>query len=151
MTDQPGAITQDEGLLAGIAHLFGWLVALIVWATQKDKSRYVRFQSIQAMAYDVIVYVVLLSIIIVIVLLAVGIVAVGVGDIAVFGSQNNPAALPVRSVVAFLTATPLLLACVLLPAIIITFVIRLIATIQTIQGKNFYYPWLGKWVESKLT
>lgn len=47
--------TQDERLLAGIAHtgIFTLLGTLIIWLTQKDKSKYVGFQARQALIYQI--------------------------------------------------------------------------------------------------
>lgn len=39
--------SSDERLMAAVSHLFGLLVAIIVWATQKEKSIFVRFQAVQ--------------------------------------------------------------------------------------------------------
>jgi hypothetical protein len=49
--------TQDERVLAAIAHAtiiwpaIGILAPLVVWATQREKSRFVAFQALQAGAY----------------------------------------------------------------------------------------------------
>jgi len=62
-------VSQDEKTLAGLAHgsillgLFtngvgGIVAALVIWAIQKDKSRYVALQALQAMVYQVITFVV---------------------------------------------------------------------------------------------
>src|SRR5215207_9500714 len=47
--------TSDEQMLGALAHFFGILGALIIWTLQKDKSRFVRFQATQALAFDFIV------------------------------------------------------------------------------------------------
>ncbi len=151
MTQQPVTITPDESLLAGISHLFGWLAALIVWATQKDKSRFVRFQAIQSMAFDALVFIfnlIALSIITVIIL---GVLMLGIGDLAIFGTNGNPNADTVRTVVAAMAATPFLIACIFGPISIAILVARIMAAVQTFQGKNFHYPWLGKQLESRFT
>jgi uncharacterized protein len=50
--------TPDERVMAGLAHisalmpLMGTLAPIIIWVTQKDKSRYVAFQALQALAYQ---------------------------------------------------------------------------------------------------
>ena len=147
MSQQPLAPTSDEGILAAIAHFFGFLVALIVWATQKDKSRYVRFQAIQAMAFDLIVTIALSLVVGCMLVLIFGVLALGIGDIVIWGSQANPAAEPIRSVIALMTGLPLLIPCIIVPIVAIIFVARLIATIQTFQGKDFRYPWLGQFLE----
>jgi uncharacterized Tic20 family protein len=147
MTQQPLAPTSDEGLMAAISHFFGLLVALIVWATQKDKSRFVRFQAIQAMAFDLIVSVAVFLIVGCMMVAIFGVLALGIGDIAIIGSQSNPTAEPFRTLIALMTAVPLLIPCIIFPVVGIIFVARLIATIQTFQGKDFHYPWLGSLIE----
>ena len=50
---------QDERIMAALAHassiLFGMgaIGAIVIWATQKDKSRYVAFQALQATIYQI--------------------------------------------------------------------------------------------------
>jgi uncharacterized Tic20 family protein len=150
MTDHAGIPTSAESLMAAISHFFGFIVALIVWATQKDKSRFVRFQSIQAMAFDVSVFVILLLVVGFIMILVFGSVALGLGDLAILGSQSNPTPEPVWTVIALLAGVPLLIPCMIIPVIVAIFIFRLIATIETFQGKNYHYPWLGKQVESMI-
>lgn len=56
--------TQDERLLATLAHasillgyftsgIGGIIAALVIWLTQREKSKYIAFQALQAMAYQV--------------------------------------------------------------------------------------------------
>jgi hypothetical protein len=63
---QPTAVSQDEKVLAGLAHgsillgavtsgIGGIVAALIIWLTQKDKSAYTAFQALQALVYQVAV------------------------------------------------------------------------------------------------
>lgn len=151
MSNQAGNPTSDESLMAAIAHFFGFLIALIVWVTQKDKSRFVRFQSIQALAFDLAVSVIMLIVVGIIMIVVFGVLALGVGDLVILGSQGNPTAEPVRIVVALLTAVPFLIPCTIIPVVGVIFVARLVATIQTFQGKNFHYPWLGRWIEKMLS
>jgi uncharacterized Tic20 family protein len=52
----------DDQLMAALAHagiLITVIVALIIWLTQKDKSKYVKYQAKQALVYQVIVAVVM--------------------------------------------------------------------------------------------
>jgi len=42
----------DERLMGALAHFFGLIAALVIWALQKDKSKYVWFQAVQALAFD---------------------------------------------------------------------------------------------------
>ncbi len=150
MTQQPLTPTSDERVLAAIAHFFGFLVALIIWAFQKDKSRFIRFQSIQAMAFDLLILILAFVVVGCMVFFIFGALAVGVGDIAILGSQANPSAEAVRTLIALMTGVPLLLPCIFLPFIGAIFIAKLIATIQTFQGKDFHYPWLGDLVERSI-
>jgi uncharacterized Tic20 family protein len=49
---------QDERIMAGLAHvsailpMMGVIAPIVIWATQKDKSKYVAFQALQAVAYQ---------------------------------------------------------------------------------------------------
>ena len=150
MNDKPQTPTSDESLMAAISHFLGILVALLVWATQKDKSRFVRFQSIQAMAFDLVVSIFVFLVVGGLLVLIFGLIALGIGDIAIMGSQNNPTAEPVRAFIALMTALPFLVTCFLIPMAAIIFIARLIATIETFQGKDFHYPWLGNLVERSM-
>jgi uncharacterized Tic20 family protein len=52
--------SQDERTMAALAHgsviLFGMgaIAAILIWMTQKEKSRYVAFQALQATAYQLV-------------------------------------------------------------------------------------------------
>jgi uncharacterized Tic20 family protein len=63
---QPMTVSQDEKVLAGLAHgsillgaftsgIGGIVAALVIWLTQKDKSAYTAFQALQALVYQVAV------------------------------------------------------------------------------------------------
>ena len=51
---------QEERIMAALAHSgalilgMGIIVGVLLWATQKDKSRYVAFQSLQAVVYQIV-------------------------------------------------------------------------------------------------
>jgi tetratricopeptide (TPR) repeat protein len=51
--------TPDERILAGLSHggiilsVFGLLIPVFIWITQREKSRFVAFQSLQALDYQV--------------------------------------------------------------------------------------------------
>jgi uncharacterized Tic20 family protein len=147
MSQQSMTPTSDESEMAALSHFLGWLVALIMWATQKDKSPYVRFQAMQALAFDLITGLVASLMVACMVTLLFGVLGVGIADIAILGSQAIPTAEPIRTVVALMTTVPLFIPCMIIPIVAVIFIARLIATIQTLQGKDFRYPWLGKLVE----
>lgn len=51
---------QDERIMSALAHgsiiLFGMgiIAAVVIWVTQKDRSRYVSFQALQALVYQIV-------------------------------------------------------------------------------------------------
>jgi uncharacterized Tic20 family protein len=53
-----GEITQDERILAALAHasvilpFWGLIGAIVIWATQREKSRFVSFQALQGVVYQ---------------------------------------------------------------------------------------------------
>jgi uncharacterized Tic20 family protein len=53
-------LTQDERVTAALAHatvilpMMGVLGAIVIWATQKDKSPYAAFQALQATVYHIV-------------------------------------------------------------------------------------------------
>lgn len=144
MTEQRVAITSDDRLLAGLAHLLGWVVALIVWATQKDRSRYVRFQAVQALAFD--------GVVIVVVFLLMGCLMGGfflvmfltmAGTMAAANS-GDPGSL------AWFFWLPFGQFLIWIPMVLgmgAVFLIRLFAAWNVLQGRDFRYPWLGRQVE----
>jgi uncharacterized Tic20 family protein len=50
--------TQDERVMAALAHIsallpmMGVIAPIVIWVTQKEKSQYVAFQALQALAYQ---------------------------------------------------------------------------------------------------
>jgi uncharacterized membrane protein len=99
------------------------------------------------MAFDLVVSVIVLLAVGCMMVLIFGVLALGIGDFALIGSQSNPTVEPFRVLISMMTAIPLLIPCIMVPVIGIIFLARLIATIQTFQGKDFHYPWLGRLVE----
>jgi len=55
----PTRPTPDERVTAALAHaatllpMMGALASIVIWATQKDRSRYVAFQALQAAVYQI--------------------------------------------------------------------------------------------------
>ena len=53
--------SQDERIMAALSHgavlipIWGIVIAVIVWITQKDKSKYTAFQSLQALVYQLFI------------------------------------------------------------------------------------------------
>lgn len=137
-------VNSDNRMLAAAAHFLGLWGALIIWATQKDKSRFVRFQSVQAMAFDLGIGIVssvfmscLMAVAMALMMLSVSSTATAVE----VGDMNMPALMSSSWMFAF---------CGMFGYSSLLWVIRLIAAVKTLQGKDFRYPWLGAQVEKFL-
>jgi uncharacterized Tic20 family protein len=58
----PSGLSQEERLLATLAHVsvlfsyIGIIVPIIIWATQKNKSSYIKFQALQALVWQAIMF-----------------------------------------------------------------------------------------------
>src|SRR5512139_3022010 len=66
---EEGTLSQNEKTLAGLAHgsillsiftsgIGGIIAALVIWATQKEKSAYIAGQALQALVYQAVVFIV---------------------------------------------------------------------------------------------
>lgn len=90
-------LTSDERLMAMLSHLsilFGGIILpIILWAVQKDKSKFVRYHALQAIFFH-IAYIAIL--VIVIILLAIVMIVFGIGLGALTSnSKSDPGAFPV--------------------------------------------------------
>jgi uncharacterized Tic20 family protein len=146
-TSAEAPITSDEKLMGAVAHFFGPLVAIIVWITQKEKSRFVKFQALQALAFDMALFLVM------------GVASLcifGVMFLGIFGtmwSTLNTASSPEDIFALFFMAPfifPFLTFACILPFSLGITVVRLIASVSILNGHNYQYPLLGKWVENFL-
>lgn len=140
MTDRSQP-TPNEKLLAGLSHLLGFWIALLVWIFQRE-SRYVRFQAMQSIAYSALIWLLGMVVGLLFVLPIFGGVFAMTAAMAAGMDSGDPSgwiALPLLLPTLFFAISIALGLIVWLP--------RLIATIQTLQGKNFRYPWLSDLVE----
>jgi uncharacterized Tic20 family protein len=135
----------DDHVLAALAHLLGLWVALIVWIIQKDKSPYVRFQAVQSMAFSLVelVFMALFFGCFFGVFFVLMVVFLGT---SLASAQSDQ--FPLFAIVPMLF--PLLTPALVVPIALAPFIARMVAAINTVQGKDFRYPWLGKWVEKFL-
>lgn len=146
VTNNKPAITSDEKLMSAIAHVFGPLGAIIVWAIQKDKSRFVKFQSLQALIFDV--------------LLSLG---MGLFFTCIFGvsfltmtsslfSASNDFSSPdnIAPFFFFPFMMPTLMFGCIFPFSFLIIIYRLFVAISILNGKDFRYPIIGKWLDNFL-
>ena len=152
MTEEksPQMSPQDERVMAGISHIsalipmMGLFAPIIIWVTQKDKSEYVAFQSLQALAYQ-------LSMILAY------FIGWGCYMFSFFGIFTAIPFMPPEGSTS--PGSPLVMIPMILPFIVmggiflcgfLLIVYGIIGAVQTFQGKPFRYLLIGKWVERYL-
>ncbi len=133
-------------MLAGVALFFGLIAALVIWALEKDKSRLVRFQAFQAMAFEFVV--VFVSLVYSFCLMAV--MVLGAGALMYAGIQTAQRSADPSLFLALPMLMPFELFACILPFSILLLVIRGFAAISVLSGRDFRYPWLGRQVEQVL-
>lgn len=142
------APTQNDKIMAALAHvsallpLMGVIAPIIIWATQKDKSEFVAFQALQAIAYQLL-------------MILAWFVGMGCYMLSFFstflilpfaGSEDTP-------------GSPLFVLGFLIPFLIfglifigggLFIVYGVVGAIMALQGKNFRYAIMGKRLETYL-
>jgi len=149
MSEQSVQLTTEERILGGISHLLGIIWALIIWAIEKDKSRFVRFQAMQAVAFDWAVMIVMLVLVGAGLLFTFLILAVLMILVGILASQGNQDIL--SYVIPVFPIFPSFIFSLFVPVGLALTVVRLIAAIRAFQGNNFHYPWLGNQIEKLLS
>lgn len=141
-TVNTSTVSSDEKLMSAAAHFFGPLAALLIWITQKDKSYFIKFHTLQALAFDLVT----VTSLGVFLFCASGVLVVGTFSRILSMTSTSP-----ESEFRFL------LPAVLLPFIITTCVtpisflitaVRLVASFSVLSGRDFHYPMIGKWLEN---
>ena len=139
--------TSDERMMAALAHFFGIIGALIVWVMQKDKSRFVRFQAMQALVFDLIVMIFLF----VLFFCFFGVMFLGMFG-TMFAGMNRAAQSENFSwPMIFPTMLPFVMFICIFPFSMALLIARIVATVSVLNGNNFRYPFLGTRVEQFMT
>ncbi len=142
------SISKDERTNAALAHgsivlgifsrgTLGILVALLIWITQRGKSRFAARQAAQALVYQGLGLVVILA-----TWLGWGILLAGSAIAPALLSPHNPEALQP------FTMVPAILLIVVPFAVMIAWVVYgVYAAVQVWHGKDFSYPIVGGWIK----
>jgi uncharacterized Tic20 family protein len=139
-------LSSDEKLMGALAHVFGPLAAIIVWAIQKDKSRFVKFQALQVLAFDVIVAVSMGAFFFCIF----GVAFLGMSG-SMFAVINNPSSVNEVTPFFFLPFMfPFMIFGCIFPFSFALMIVRIIAAISILNGRNYHYPVIGKWLDNFL-
>jgi uncharacterized Tic20 family protein len=138
--------TSDERTLAALAHFFGIIGALIVWVLQKDKSPFVRFQSLQSLVFEALI--IALNMVLMMCLFGAmffGVFGAFIASINHLHSQGD-----VGPWMMLPVAFPFLMFSCFLPISLVIFIARIVATVSVASGQDFRYPWIGRWLEKAL-
>ncbi len=136
----------DERVMGALAHFFGILGALIIWVVQKDKSHFVRFQAVQALAFN---FVVMLVMMVLSVCLS-GVMFIGIFGtmLAAVNSGTSPDSFSRFMIFPFML--PFLMFTCIFPFSLVFLIARVVAAVSILSGNNFRYPLLGAKVEQFL-
>jgi uncharacterized Tic20 family protein len=136
--------TQDERIMGALSHisvllpLLGVVAPIFIWVTQREKSKYVAFQSLQAMAYQLL-------------MIFAYFLAMGCYIVSFFGSFIFIPFTSGSDSVGLLPSVGMII-----PFLVIAFVFLggfvfilygLIGAIMVFQGKPFHYVVIGNKVE----
>jgi len=140
-------IVSEERLFAAASHgaaiLFGWgiVIPLVIWISQRERSNFVKFHALQAMAFQLtqtlfsIVMAFGLMFVYIVVLMATGFFTIE------SGSDNMPG----------LFAGQMLLFAGMFCMMAVYPVVGVIGAALTIAGRDFRYPILGNWLDKYLS
>lgn len=144
--------TQDERITAALAHigivlpLTGLLLPIFIWLTQKEKSAFVRFQALQALAWH---------------LALLGCYFLGFGCyicsffatfvlIAVLGATTTSHGAESSPLVGIPILLPFLVIMFLFAMSFIVIISGIVGAVLALQGKDFRFPIIGRQVEKFL-
>lgn len=144
--DQPSesVVSRNDRILSALSHAgillwgYGGFFPAILWSIRRKESTYTAFQSLQAMAYQVISVIFYAVVILVLLIILVPLSAPLLRALM----ESTPAEVDFSLWIAF-TVVMILLAVVLT-------LLGLSGTVACLMGRNFRYPWIGAWIERQL-
>ncbi|MEN4011715.1 MAG: DUF4870 domain-containing protein [Chloroflexota bacterium] len=144
----PPANTSNQRWLAALAHAgiliptFGLAAPLVIWLAQREKSAFLTFQALQALAFQLL-------------LAVAGVIGGFLSGFLVLGISLAAAALGIalqsETPFMFMSGGVWLIFGLLLCALGLFVLSGLIAAIACAGGSNFRYPLLGDWLARYLT
>jgi uncharacterized protein len=133
------AKSQDDRIMAAIAHvtamlpLMGIFAPIIVWVTQKDKSNFVAFQSLQALVYQLFM----------ILVWVIGIIIYFVSFVIIVPLSNS-FTVSVSPIGRLLFVIPFLVIGLVFLIEFILMVYGVEGAVRVLQGRDFRYALLGE-------
>lgn len=136
----------DDKIMAALAHgsiflaFLGPVIPLVVWISQRRKSRYVRFHALQAMGYQALLFWLWIAGIILIVALTICL-ALPL-SIFILKDSDNAGIVPFIIQIFIFTSIFGLMG--------LSFLTGILAAVFCLLGREFRYPIIGKWLERHL-
>jgi uncharacterized Tic20 family protein len=153
MTEQDVSVTSpDERILAALAHitilvpLMGVIAPIVIWVTQKEKSRYVGYQALQAVVFQLLL--VLTWFIGMGCYMASFFIAfIGMAGLGAGNSSSNPTSGPAETFGILGVLIPFIVFGLLIIAGFVFVIYGVVAAIQSLRGHAFRYAIIGDRVE----
>jgi len=130
--------------MGGLAHLSGLFLAFLIWVMQKDRSRFVRYQAMQAVAFDAVSMTLFIGLS---VCLA-GATVLMPFLVVLLAELRGELGMRPEWITIVLGLIPLSMVLVLLAVFALWMGVRLWAAFSIFSGRDFRYPVLGRKVES---
>jgi len=136
--------TSDERIMSALAHgaillpMWGTIAAIIIWVTQKEKSEFVRYQAMQAIAWQVTQIIVMF--------LGMGCYMCSFFTMipAMETMEHSSTGFPIFMIFPFGTMGLVML------SMLAFIVVGIVAAVRSLQGRPFTYPIVGRRIESYL-
>lgn len=142
-TVSTSTVSSDEKLMSAAAHFFGPLAALLIWSTQKDKSYFIKFHTLQALAFDLVT----VTSLGVFLFFASGVLVVGMFSSILSITYTTSPESEFRFLLPAVLLPVTITTCVTPISFLIT-AVRLVASFSVLSGRDFHYPMIGKWLEN---
>ena len=149
--------SQDERLVSALAHitillpLIGIIAPIVIYVTQREKSKFIGFQALQALAYQLVL---LLGWLLGMAcyLASFGLTFGGVFlTLPLTAAENNPEMGVVAVIFTMLaSAVPFLIFGIMFLGGLLLAGYGFVAAVLVFQGRNFHYLLIGRWVENYL-
>lgn len=143
MNDQPTP-SQDDKIVSALAHaaailpMWGLLVSILIWVTQREKSEYIRQQALQALAWQAVQICLFLG----------GMVLYMGSFFIMFGTtmfwDDSAMGMPPGFFLPFCVMGFIVI------SFVITIIVALYAAVRNLQGRPFTYPIIGARVQAYL-
>lgn len=139
---------QEDKLLAALCHIsiifstMGVILPIVIYIHAREKSKPLAFQAMQAMLYHVasLIWTLVFTIVWTILICVFAFIFTAVAEAGANGEMAGGAAVVFMLVMIFLVL-------LLFAGIFVVYILGIAGTIQTMRGRMFRYPIIGKWLE----